>query len=126
MGDIEVINSETKDVYEAVEIKHNIAINERIIQDAATKIMDKVVDRYYILTTHSICEPDDILSQKILQIKSLYNCQIIANGVVPSIRYYLRLLSDPSAVFQEYILLLETDKAVKHEHREVWNKIAIQ
>jgi len=126
VGDIEVIYTETKEVYEAVEIKHNIAINDRIIQDAATKIMNKKVNRYYILTTHCTCEPDDLLSQKILKIKSLYNCQIIANGVIPTIRYYLRLLSDPSAVFQEYILLLETDKAVKHEHREVWNKIAIQ
>lgn len=126
VGDIEVVNMKTKEVYEAVEIKHNIAINERIIQDAATKIMNKVVDRYYILTTHSSCEPNDLLSQKILQIKLLYQCQIIVNGVIPSIRYYLRLLSDPSMVFQEYIYLLETDKAVKHEHREVWNKIAIQ
>jgi DNA (cytosine-5)-methyltransferase 1 len=61
-----------------------------------------------------------------MQIKLLYGCQIIANGVIPTIRYYLRLLVDPSAVFQEYAFLLETDKAIKHEHREIWNKIAIQ
>jgi DNA (cytosine-5)-methyltransferase 1 len=125
VGDIEVVNIKTKEVYEAVEIKHNIAINERLIQDAATKIMNRTVDRYYILTTHSSCEPNDLMSKLILQIKLLYQCQIIANGVIPSIKYYLRLLSDPSMIFQEYISLLEADKAVKHEHREVWNKIAI-
>jgi DNA (cytosine-5)-methyltransferase 1 len=126
VGDIEIIHRETKSVFEAVEIKHNIALNDGIVQDVVTKIMNKTVDRYYILTTHKDCEPDEALSRKIFQVKSLYNCQIIANGVIPTIKYYLRLLADPSMVLQEYVLLLETDKAIKHEHRMVWNKIAIQ
>lgn len=125
IGDIEVINIESKNVFEAIEVKHNIALNERIIQDAAQKIMDKSVDRYYILTTHSICEPDDILYQKIANVKALYNCQLIANGLIPSLKYYLRLLSDPSLVFPKYVELLKSDKTIKHEHREIWNKLAI-
>jgi DNA (cytosine-5)-methyltransferase 1 len=126
IGDIEVINSITKEVFEAIEVKHDIALSERIIQDAAAKIMDKSVDRYYILTTHSVCEPDDVLYQKIANVKALYNCQLIANGVMPSLKYYLRLLSDPSLVFPIYVKLLASDKAIKHEHREVWNKLAIE
>jgi DNA (cytosine-5)-methyltransferase 1 len=125
VGDIEVVRVGTDDVFEAIEVKHNIALNERIIQDAATKIMNKSVDRYYILTTHTTCEPDDLLQQKITRIKLLYNCQLIANGVIPSIKYYLRLLSNPSLVFQKYVELLATDSAIKHEHREVWNNLAI-
>jgi DNA (cytosine-5)-methyltransferase 1 len=125
IGDIEVINTETNNVFEAIEVKHNIALNERIIQDATAKIMSKSVDRYYILTTHPACEPDDALYQKIANVKALYNCQLIANGVIPSLKYYLRLLSDPSLVFPKYVELLASDKTIKHEHREVWNKLAI-
>lgn len=126
VGDIEVVDSKSGEVFEALEVKHDIALNERIIQDAAEKIMSRNVDRYYILTTHPSCEPDEDLAKKISRVKDLYHCQLIANGVIPSLRYYLRLLTDPSAVFPKYVNLLQSDDAVKHEHREVWNKLATE
>jgi DNA (cytosine-5)-methyltransferase 1 len=126
VGDIEIVDEKTGNVFEAVEVKHDVALSERIIHDAALKIMDKKIDRYYILTTHGSCEPDLDLLKKISNIKALYNCQVIANGLVPSLKYYLRLLSDPSLVFPRYVALLLQDKTVKHEHREVWNKLAIE
>ncbi len=124
IGDIEISNEDNGEVFEAVEVKHDISISDRIIQDAAKKIMDKSVDRYYILTTHQNCEPDDELNKSISKIKAMYNCQLIANGLIPSLKYYLRLLSDPSLVFPKYVELLVSDKAIKHEHRDVWNKLA--
>lgn len=124
IGDIEIENLSTGEIFEAVEVKHDIAINEKIIQDAAKKIMDKSVDRYYILTTHQNCEPDEELVKVINNIKAMYNCQLIANGLIPSLKYYLRLLSDPSLVFPKYVELLVLDKAIKHEHRDTWNKLA--
>jgi DNA (cytosine-5)-methyltransferase 1 len=125
IGDIEVILSGTDEVFEAIEVKHDIPLSERIINDATKKIMDKSVDRYYVLTTHATCEPDDELNQKIAKIKQLYNCQFIANGVIPSLKYYLRLLSDPSLVLPRYVELLASDKSIKHEHRQIWNELSI-
>jgi len=87
IGDIEIVQEDIGEVFEAVEVKHDIAISERIIQDAAKKIMDKSVDRYYILTTHQNCEPDEELSKSISKIKAMYNCQLIANGLIPSLKY---------------------------------------
>lgn len=126
LGDIEIVNDISKEIFEAIEVKHDIALSELIIDDVARKIMDKSVDRYYVLTTHAACEPDEKVSAKIANLKAMYNCQVIANGVIPSLKYYLRLLSDPSLVIPRYVELLMTDKAVKHEHREVWNKLAIR
>ena len=125
VGDIEVVREATGEVFEAVEVKHGIAITAAIINDATAKIMDKTVERYYILTTSPNCEPDDQLLQLIAEVKALYACQMIANGVIPSLKYYLRMLTDPSAIFAAYVILLKTDSAVAHEHREVWNKIAM-
>lgn len=126
IGDIEVIVFNSGEVFEAVEVKHDIMITDAILQDTTNKIMDRNIDRYYILTTHRLCEPNAELVDKIAQIRSFYNCQVIVNGVLPSIKYYLRLLSDPSQVFPVYVELLKTDKAIKHEHREVWNKLALR
>ena len=126
VGDIEIVDAGSKQVFEAIEVKHNIALSENIIQAVRDKIMDKAIDRYYILTTHQNCEPDASLAKLIANIKALYDCQVIANGVIPSLKYYLRLLSDPSKVFPKYVELLKTDKAIAHEHREVWNKLATE
>ena len=124
VGDIEVADSESGHIYEALEIKHNLPLTEAILLDVGQKIATKSIDRYYILTTHLQCEPDANLAVKIEKFKALHGCQVIANGVSPSLRYYLRMLSNPSQVFPVYVALLESDKSVAHEHREVWNKIA--
>lgn len=125
IGDIEVSDDETLEIFEAVEVKHNLTITEAIAADVQLKVMDKAITRYYILTTHSNCEPDDGAKKIIDNIKAVYDCQVIANGVMPSIRYYLRLLDDPSAVFPVYVDLLQSDKAIAHEHRTGWNEVVM-
>lgn len=125
-GDIEVADVQSGEVFEAVEVKHGIALSAQHVRAATPKLMTKRIDRYYILTTHNVCEPDAEAKALISQIMSLYGCQLICNGVIPSVRYYLRLLEDPSAVLPRYIELLKVDKAVAHEHREVWNALVME
>ena len=123
IGDIEVVDNESGEVFEAVEVKHDIPISEGIAADVQQKVMDKAITRYYILTTHEKCDTDECAKRVIRNIKAVYNCQVIANGVMPSLRYYLRMLEDPSDVFPAYIELLNSDKAVAHEHRTAWNEV---
>lgn len=123
IGDIEVKDSATGEIFEAVEVKHDLMITEAIAADVQQKVMDKSIERYYILTTHSNCEPDAGAKKVIENIRNVYECQVIANGVMSSMRYYLRLLADPSAFFPAYVALLQTDKAIAHEHRTGWNEV---
>lgn len=123
VGDIEVVSTHNQSVFEAIEVKHNIPMSEKIVIDVEQKISTKKLDRYYILTTHANCEPDAQTMQRIRGIRTLYQCQIIANGVLPSLRYYLRLVTDPSQVFPRYVTLLQDDLAIAHEHLVVWNEI---
>jgi DNA (cytosine-5)-methyltransferase 1 len=125
IGDIEVLDDTTGEIFEAVEVKHALPIVEAIAADVQLKVMDKSIERYYILTTHQNCEPDDGAKKIIENIKSVYDCQVIANGVIPTIRYYLRLLDDPSAVFPAYVELLRNDKSIAHEHRTAWNEVVM-
>lgn len=125
IGDVEVSDDATGMIFEAVEVKHALPIVEAIAADVQLKVMDKAIARYYILTTHQNCEPD-IGAKKIIEnIKAVYDCQVIVNGVMPTIRYYLRLLEDPSAIFPAYVELLRNDKAIAHEHRTAWNDVVM-
>lgn len=123
LGDIEIADDRTGEIFEAIEVKHNLPITEAIAADVQSKVMDKAISRYYILTTHANCEPDPGARKVLENIKAIYDCQVIANGVLPTIRYYMRLLEDPSAIFPAYVALLQVDKAIAHEHRTAWNDV---
>lgn len=125
LGDIEVSDDETNEIFEAIEVKHSIQITEKIAADVQGKVMDKSISRYYILTTHPNCEPDAGAKKIIENIKHVYECQVIANGVIPTIKYYLRLMDDPSEVFPAYAALLQEDKSIAHEHRTAWNAVVM-
>lgn len=123
IGDIEIAN-EDGSIFEAVEVKHMIPISKELVDIAKQKIRGSQVDRYYILTTHSQHDPSDDVQQEVENVKRLLGCQMIVNGVLPSIKYYLRLLSNSGSVLPVYAKELETDKAIGFEHRDVWNKVA--
>lgn len=123
IGDIEIANPDGS-IFEAVEVKHQIPLSKELVDVAKQKIRGSQVDRYYILTTHPMHDPDDALITEVENVKKLLGCQMIVNGVIPSIKYYLRLLTNPGAVLPYYAKELETDKAIGFEHRDVWNKIA--
>jgi DNA (cytosine-5)-methyltransferase 1 len=123
-GDIE-ITREDGSVFEAIEIKHNIPITEEMIADVARKLVSRKVDRYYILTTHKECGQTDEVKALIKEMKDRTGCQIIANGVLPTIRYYLRLVNEPSEIFPKYVEMLKTETAISHDHRVEWNEIVL-
>lgn len=123
IGDIEVLNADGT-VFEAVEVKHMIPIDCEIVDTAKQKIRGSQVDRYYILTTHPNHTPSPEVAKEVENVKKLLGCQMIVNGVLPSIMYYLRLISNPGSVLPIYVKELENDAAISFEHKDIWNKIA--
>jgi DNA (cytosine-5)-methyltransferase 1 len=100
-----------------------------IIRQASLKFREHRVKRYYILTTADpYVKPEDLAScqEEIRKIQQTLGCQVIVNGVMPTIWYYLRLLKDPSEFFPVYAQLLKTERSIKYEHRNKWNKIIEQ
>jgi DNA (cytosine-5)-methyltransferase 1 len=123
-GDIEFENKEHK-IIEALEIKHGIVVTKEIIQDTGKKISPFQLNRYYVLTTADQCKPNDEQILQLQILKQKIGCQIIVNGVFPTIQYYLRLVQEPQKVYKAYTDLLATDNSVTHEHREIWNEIIL-
>lgn len=127
VGDIEVLNSD-KTCFEAVEVKHNKPITPDMVDVVYRKIREIPVNRYYILTTHTPnCEDYDKVMQVIAGYQKKHPCQIIVNGVLPSLKYYLRLVDNPSDFVDIYTQLLQSEyqaaSGIKKEHLAVWQKI---
>lgn len=121
-GDIEIFK-ENK-VYEAIEIKLNREIDSNMIAIAYSKICKFAPKRYSIFSTTNIKEQekDEILKQ-IEKIKDEHGCQVIINGVLPSIKYYLRLIENLDEFIENYSILIELDNELKREHKIKWNEI---
>ena len=127
IGDIEVLD-EKGNYFEAVEIKHNITISSSIVDDAYHKFSDAALSRYYILTTaENDIDDRSAVNDSIRRIRDQHGCEVIVNGILPSIKYYLRLLSDPTLFLDYYTKNIRSDfmldANIKDSHIRYWNEL---
>lgn len=127
IGDIEVLD-ENEDFFEAVEIKHNIPISPDIVQGAYQKFVETSASRYYLLTTAepNVDDPKTV-DQLVRKIHRQHGCEVIVNGIIPSLKYYLRLLSNPKLFLDCYSKNLQLDfnqnTDIKEVHLRYWNEL---
>ncbi len=127
LGDIDVNNADSS-CFESVEIKHNKPITADMVGVVYRKIKDTSIDRYYILTTSKPNFNDyESVMREIEKYKRVHPCQIIVNGVIPSLKYYMRLMSNPQGIVDEYTKWLEFEfhraSGIKREHLRVWREL---
>jgi DNA (cytosine-5)-methyltransferase 1 len=123
IGDIDILD-EKKREFEAVEVKYGIPITLQLVQDAYSKFQTTPVDRYYILSTAESTKDEWAkIEDEVKSIKNVHGCQVIVNGIMPTLKYYLRLLTNPFEFIENYVNLLEEDTSLKYEHKERWNKL---
>lgn len=129
-GDIEIYDKRNNP-FEIVEIKHNIPITKDLIFDIAKKTEHTKINRYYILTTFKTGfespESEKEINEFILKIKIGRNIDIIANGILTTIKYYLRFIDDYELFIKIYTKNLINDAKysteVKDFHIKNWTKI---
>ena len=123
IGDIDIIDENDKE-FEAVEVKFGIPITAQLIRGSFEKFKTTQVKRYYLLSTSNIDSNDvENIEYEIERIKNIHGCNVIANGLVNSLNYYLRLISQTSDFISNYVDLVENDGALKFEHKQQWNII---
>jgi DNA (cytosine-5)-methyltransferase 1 len=129
-ADIEIYTTDKKP-FEMVEVKHGIPIDQTMIEDVLNKIKGSPIKRYFILTT---AEPNFSGKKKdiftlVRKIKAVANVDLIPNGIIPSLKYYLRLIPDLKEFIEKYTKNLSDDfkmsSDVKIEHISAW-KIIIE
>lgn len=122
-GDIEIFDSNNS-LKEALEIKFEKEIDSNMVRIAREKIIKYNPIRYYILSTESIKNKEkEEIEEVINDVKNNHGCQIILNGVIPSLKYYLRLISSLELFIENYSHLIEIDKELKPIHKEMWDSI---
>ena len=123
-GDIVVRNDNDNSIYEVVEVKFEIQVNAIMIEDAYKKISEKPVQRYYLLSTVAPSEDDRVaIDEMICKIREEHGCQIIVNGVFPTLKYYLRLLDNTDIFVEKYVKNLSENTEINFEHKIAWNKV---
>ena len=129
VGDVEVIDEEGR-YFEVVEVKYGRPIDVGMLNDVYGKIKGKNVQRYYLLTTaHPYIKSEEaaIIQGLIDKVKNECGCEVIINGVIPTIQYYLRLLRRPSEFIEHYTQVLreeyEKRAEITDEHLKAWEKL---
>ncbi|MBI3651378.1 MAG: hypothetical protein HY231_10200 [Acidobacteria bacterium] len=127
LGDIEILHADNSG-FEAIEIKHRKPITAAMIGLVYRKIKHAKLTRYYILTTNEPNVEDSSAVQDILlDLRKKHPCQIIVNGVLPTLKYYLRLLRRPEAFVAVYSKCLQDEfqraSGIKKEHLKIWSEI---
>ncbi len=126
IGDIDIVNLDNTP-FESVEVKLDIPVSIGIVLTAKEKLQPTKVERYYILSTSKMKGEDmETITKEIRQIKNTHGCQLIVNGVLPTIKYHLRLLENTVTFIDYYLQLLQIDKAIKFEHKQKWNELVSQ
>lgn len=126
IGDIEVVDANGK-YFEVIEIKHLKAINIVDVKDAYDKFKTHPVKRYYLLTTAEPFirkEEEEKIEQILSQIKKEHGCEVIINGILPAIKYYLRLLRNSYLFIEAFTNKLREELTrgveIREDHFRTW------
>lgn len=124
-GDIEVYHTEKPNqLLEVLEIKYEKPIDKHIVAIVQEKIERFHPERYLILSSLEIKKEDEIdIHMMINQTLNNSQCQIIVNGILPTIKYYLRLVSSLTQFIDHYSALVEKDHEIDFEHKRKWAEI---
>ena len=127
-GDIEIYYAESsKHILEVIEIKYEKPIDKHMVAIAKEKIAKFNPERYLILSSANLKKEDENdIYQMIDEIANNYQCQVIVNGVLPTIKYYLRLVNSPIEFINKYSALVEKDREIDFEHKQKWDEIIIE
>lgn len=118
-GDIEIFNDD--ELFEVLEIKLDKQVDLNIIRIAKEKIIKYNPQRYYLLSYSNIKEEErKEINDEIEKVKHEHGCQIIVNGVIPTLKYYLRLISKLDNFINAYSQLIQDDLELKSVHKQKW------
>lgn len=119
-GDIEIFRSNHQ-LIEALEIKHKRTIDASIIRVVRDKIYKFNPERYCIFSSGNV-EVSEI-EPLIREISEEHGCELIVNGIYPTLQYYFRLIESRSEFLNGYSSLVEKDRELKPLHKEKWNEL---
>lgn len=121
-GDIEIFKDGK--TFESIEIKLDKKIFSQIIRVVRDKIYKWNPSRYYVLSVLGIEESDKEEIETIVdEVEEKHGCQIIINGLLPTIKYYLRLITHLEDFIKIYTEEVQNDKELQKVHKIKWQEL---
>lgn len=121
-GDIEIFKN--GNVFESIEIKLDKKITAQIIRVVETKIYKWNPQRYYVLSVDGIESSDKTEIEEIVSsVLNNHGCQIIINGLIPTLKYYLRLVENLNDFIKNYSMIVQKDNELQKIHKEKWSEL---
>ncbi len=62
------------------------------------------------------------INQIIENIKNIHGCQIVVNGLIPTLKYYFRLIENLEDFINIYSNLIQIDSELKAIHKSKYNE----
>ena len=125
VGDIQIVDSATN-VFEGYEIKYDKPLTYEMVLDAYEKVKATTTKRYFILTTGSINDIENIDTLALLQsIEDQHGCEFILGDLFEVLARYLALVQSTNNFVDFYSNLIQTDAELKIDHKETWEKIIL-
>jgi DNA (cytosine-5)-methyltransferase 1 len=124
IGDIQI--NCIDEPFEGVEVKSERPITAAMVNELPRKFNKRKIARYYILSTSNPYiknEDQKSVDLAVHEVESITGAQIICNGLIRTLWYYLRLLKEPSKILTKYQALLESDEDIRPELKEAWNSV---
>jgi DNA (cytosine-5)-methyltransferase 1 len=115
-GDIEIFKNGV--LIEAIEIKLEKPINSDLMRQIQQKIYKHNPKRYCVFSSGDVIEIE-IVTNIVNEIKENHGCQVIINGVIPTLKYYLRLVISLQNFINSFLIAVENDSELKPIHKIV-------
>jgi DNA (cytosine-5)-methyltransferase 1 len=115
-GDIEIFKN--GELIEAIEIKLDKPINADLMRQVQKKIYKHNPKRYCVFSSGQVVEAEAV-KNIVNEIKETHGCQVIVNGVVPTLKYYLRLIISLQNFINSFLIAVENDSELKPIHKTV-------
>ena len=120
-GDIDIALDDK--IVEAVEIKHGAAIDAGLVSAIIDKVRRTSVRRCYILSANETLQGAGDIARLAADARQHHGCEVIANGIASTLKYYLRLISNPDDFTENFVSLLEKDPDINYATKLLWNEI---
>lgn len=124
-GDIEVFKADK--LFESIEIKLDKPIDLHLLRIVKKKIFKFNPKRYYLLSLIGLEKNEENeITNFIQDIKNKHGCQIVVNGILDTLKYYLRLIDNLDDFILNYSNLIENDTELKKIHKARWNHLLME
>ena len=118
-----IIIEDSGKLFEVIVVRNQKTITSQVVTNAFHKFWSTQSRQHYFLTTsepHFRPGEHAKLQDLVHRLETEHNCEIIIDGVLDTLKYYLRVLDDPAHFWQRYldnqklVPLSKTDPGKKH------------